>query len=316
VSTDAFQLFFDTILQEGITGALVWSLRGRSRDGGFYWHSEPLGGDIYKAYHWPGFATGRGYDEANLMTLMQIKAHQIQAIPVLRLLPPGPPELLPIAHPSAVTWRGSSGATSYRVERAESAKGPWKGIGVDVDESQVQYRPLFADTAVSSGATYFYRVIAENVAGRSKPSNIVGPVEVTHHVLIDEMANYSRSFHHRGKMSFVSQEARKAKEDVHRLRGEKDAFITYRVDLPLKQCRLDSFFPAEVSDFTFLASVDGLSFTPVRAQRTVLPSGDPEYVYWNPVRFEVTQFPADARFVRIVFPSLADVSRFEIRYGR
>ena len=85
VSTDAFRVFFDTIINEGISGALIWSLRGRSRDGGFYWHSEPLGGDIYKAYHWPGFPTGRGYDETGVLALMQTKAHEIQGIPVPRL---------------------------------------------------------------------------------------------------------------------------------------------------------------------------------------------------------------------------------------
>jgi hypothetical protein len=205
---------------------------------------------------------------------------------------------------------------SYRVERAESAKGPWTEIAADIDDARVQYRPLFADLSVSLGAKYFYRVIAENTAGRSKPSNTAGPVDVTELALIDEMANFSRSFHHRGKMSFVSQEARKAKEDTSRLRGEKDAFITYRVDLQLKRFRLYCFFPAEVSDFTFLASADGLVFAPVPAQRTVLPSGEPEYGYWNPAVFEVSEFPAEARFVRIVFPSLADLSRVEIGYGR
>lgn len=175
---------------------------------------------------------------------------------------------------------------------------------------------MVADLSVSQGAKYFYRVIAENAAGRSKPSNTVGPVEVTELALVDEMADFSRSFHHRGKMFFVSQEARKAKEDIHRLRGEKDAFITYRVDPPLKACRLYCFYPAEISDFIFLTSADGLAFTPVAAQKTGLPSGDPDYGYWTPVVFEVASFPPDARFVRIVFPSLADVSRLEIRYGR
>ena len=34
------------------------------REGGFYWHMEVgTGRNIYKAFHWPGFASGDRYDE-------------------------------------------------------------------------------------------------------------------------------------------------------------------------------------------------------------------------------------------------------------
>ena len=36
---DAMQAIMDT----GMSGGLLWSLRFRDRDGGFYWHSEPVG---------------------------------------------------------------------------------------------------------------------------------------------------------------------------------------------------------------------------------------------------------------------------------
>jgi len=313
VSTDAFRVFFDTIIKEGISGALAWSLRGRSRDGGFYWHSEPLGGDIYKAYHWPGFATGRVYDESALLSLMLLKAHEIQGTAIPRAEPPGPPVLLPIAHPSQIAWRGSAGATSYRIERAEANKGPWTEISAGISDAEVQYRPVFGDSSASRNRRYFYRVVAENSVGRSKPSNVVGPVEVIELASVDELANFSRSFHHRGKMSLVSQEARKAKEDIHRLRGEKDAFITYRADQAIRRCRIYTFFPGE-SDLVFLASSDGLAFSPLPTRKTAFASGEPEYGYWNPVLFEVGDLPPDTRFFRIVFPALADLARVEIYY--
>jgi hypothetical protein len=50
-----------------IAGALVWSLRSHRREGGFYWHSEPFGSGLFKAYHWPGFASGDDYDERDLL---------------------------------------------------------------------------------------------------------------------------------------------------------------------------------------------------------------------------------------------------------
>ncbi|MCG6923140.1 MAG: hypothetical protein LJF15_18950, partial [Acidobacteria bacterium] len=46
---------------------LVWSLRSHRREGGFYWHSEPFGSGLFKAYHWPGFASGDDYDERDLL---------------------------------------------------------------------------------------------------------------------------------------------------------------------------------------------------------------------------------------------------------
>jgi hypothetical protein len=43
------------VIDDGIPGALLWSLRMHRREGGFYWHMEVgTGRNIYKAFHWPG----------------------------------------------------------------------------------------------------------------------------------------------------------------------------------------------------------------------------------------------------------------------
>jgi len=56
ISTSGVESVLDYIIsEERIPGALVWSLRRDSKNGGFYHHSEPLGSGIYRAYHWPGF---------------------------------------------------------------------------------------------------------------------------------------------------------------------------------------------------------------------------------------------------------------------
>ena len=116
-----------TIMDTGISGGLLWSLRFRDRDGGFYWHSEPSGGNLYKGFHWPASTTGAAYDEINLMA----------ASPSLRLCHPRPDSAAhshsgstPIAahqrcrRDFLARFRGRRRDT---VERAPEADGPWDG---------------------------------------------------------------------------------------------------------------------------------------------------------------------------------------------
>ena len=48
------------IMDSPVSGGLLWSLRFRNRDGGFYWHSEPDGANLYKVFHWPPSPVGEG----------------------------------------------------------------------------------------------------------------------------------------------------------------------------------------------------------------------------------------------------------------
>ena len=41
VSTAEMENTMKAIMDMGLSGGLLWSLRFRNRDGGFYWHSEP-----------------------------------------------------------------------------------------------------------------------------------------------------------------------------------------------------------------------------------------------------------------------------------
>ncbi len=74
IPTKDVESLLQTVIDEKISGALIWSLRFHNRDGGFYSHSEPFGGDIFKAYHWPGFASGDAFDETRLLSLMRRKS--------------------------------------------------------------------------------------------------------------------------------------------------------------------------------------------------------------------------------------------------
>ena len=99
------------------------------------------GGNFYKAYHWPGFASGAAYDEKAVLELMRDKAFEIQGVGRRPSSRPPPPSLLPIATPPPSPGKAATGAASYDVERAESESGPWTKVGRDVTDADVQIPP-------------------------------------------------------------------------------------------------------------------------------------------------------------------------------
>ncbi len=126
----------------------------RSRDSGFYWHSEHYGGDLFKSYHWPGFAS----------------------------------------------------------------------------DAELQYRPLFSDTTVEIGKSYYYRVIAYNSAGISEPSTAVVPVSVECKTLVVEMQDMQFIHKHSGNLSLEVKQAHNFKEDAHRIKGTLGDFIIFNAE--------------------------------------------------------------------------------------
>ncbi len=312
--TGGMTAVLDTILEEGIAGGLVWSLRGHDRDGGFYWHQEPHGGDLFKAYHWPGFAEGEGYDESRFLSALRERAFRIRGLEAPSLAPPGAPELLEVTAGGLVTWRGSAGACGYDVERAVSAAGPWVTVGYDVSDARVQYRPLFSDETALPGRSYHYRVRARNPAGRSEPSPPLGPIAITHRTLVDELWNEGRFFFREGRLTFLSGEARRFKEDAHRLAGEPGDTVVYRSDGPIDRVRLYAFAESDGPFLELATSPDGERFDPAPAERTALAPGDAAaYGYRVPILFRL-QAPPRARFLRLTFRGPVELSRVEIDY--
>jgi hypothetical protein len=313
VETDGVRELLDVVIDGGTAGALIWSLRFRSRDGGFYWHSEPFGGDRYKAYHWPGFASGEAYDERNLVCLMREKAYEIQGRAAPTLVAPNPARLLPIDDVAAISWQGSAGAMSYTVERAPGPDGPWTVVGQDISDAAAPYRPLFSDTRVKRGASHFYRVKAQNDSGFSAPSNVVGPVTVRYLTLVDEMRDLDRVHQHTG-VTLEAGDTRKAKEDMDRIKGDRGATIVYRTPQSIQRCRAYAFFPKAVTDLRFHVSSDGQTYREIQAQRHDYFSGEGEYGYFKPVLFEVTPDGASSRFIKIELSGPTQISRVEIVY--
>jgi hypothetical protein len=181
-STENLRSLMEVIRNEGISGGLLWSIRGHRRDGGWYYHNE--GGTPVNSYHVPGFAAGYAYEETRVLDLLRHEAWAIrgQAVPDAAR-----PSFAPVLfhHADGFTWRGSTGAACYTMERADSPKGPWRVVAVGLADSVVadakgleerpdsKPTPLWQDENVDPGTVFYYRVKGLNVAGETDYSNVV-----------------------------------------------------------------------------------------------------------------------------------------------
>ena len=311
VDTAEMEEAMKTITDSGAAGGLLWSLRFRNRDGGFYWHSEPLGGNRYKAFHWPGSTIGAAYDEINLMKVVRQNAFGIRGLTPPPVPVPAPPTLLPITDAAAISWQGSVGAASYTVERAPGSGGPWKAAGKGIDESAVQYRPLFADESAPAG-DWYYRVRANNEAGVSEPSNVVGPVKVAHATLVDELADFSRVYDRKDRLEIKTRDCRKAKEDAHRAAGNAGDALIYRLPAAIEGFRVSVFFPQDVADLKISVSADGQTYRDVTAGREIYFDGAGDYNYWKPVLYHAENISGDGKFLKIELTGDTQIGRVEI----
>jgi hypothetical protein len=69
----------------------------------------------------------------------------------------------------SLSWRASSGATSYNVERGTTSGGPYTTVNSPTTTSYV-------DTGLTNGTTYYYVVTAVNSVAQSAPSGQVSAV--------------------------------------------------------------------------------------------------------------------------------------------
>ncbi len=315
VSTSAVREILNKVInEEEIAGILIWSLRYRKKEGGFYWHSEPMGFGLYKAYHWPGFDSGEEYDEKDLLELMHEKAFEIQGKSVPDIVVPGAPELLTFDDVSKISWRGSVGTSSYNVERSTSKNGPWKTVGCNVSDAGIQYYPLFNDESVKIGEEYYYRVIAKNRAGESSPSNIVGPVKVNYKTLIDNMHNYGALYHFEGKLSISTKDDRKFKEDMYRMMGEKGSELFYRVPGKIRGWKVYSFSEENKQTLEFFQSIDGKNYKRISVEKESFYTGKGDYGYWCPILYKYESQDKNTQYLKIRFNKTTQIGRVEIYY--
>lgn len=318
LGTEALRAVIDTAIDEGTTGAMLWSLRPHHDGGGFFWHHEPAGGDLFKAYHWPGFPdSGEVYDERRLMAMMRAKAYQIRGEPVPPMpLPAQPAQLLEVTDGGLLTWRGSTGASSYDIERAEAPGAAWALIASGVSDARTQYHPQFVDESLVPGRSYLYRVIARNAAGAAEPSDAFGPVRMRHRTLVDEFWNDSRLFIVVGKPSYPQNEARKFREDCHRITGVPGDAMVYHAADGIVSTRIFAFSEAASPEIRVSVSRDGKSFEPLEMVNKIHEAhGKASYGFWNAFECHTGPLPRGTIQLRIEFTGPAQVGRVEVSHG-
>jgi len=318
IPTDDVQAVLDYVIEDGISGALIWSLRFHHRDGGFYWHSETQGKDIYRAYHWPGFESGEAYDEKQLMELMRSKAFEIQAMEPPARKPPAAPRLLACEDVNAISWQGSAGAEDYDVWRATNENGPWELIGPGVVDAARQYVPLFQDSTAERGGEYYYRIAASNSSGVSPPSNVIGPIIVEHSAIVDECEDLSLAAAHQSVQPTSGKE-RNVREDNARLQLNPGGFLEYVVAEPISGWELIAFSEGEMSLPSVSSSPDGVTYTKCQFSRSGDAPTSADYGYLQHVELVGEDIPDGAHRLRIELPSDVDdalqLTRIVIRYG-
>jgi hypothetical protein len=246
---------------------------------------------------------------------MRSKAFEIQGMKLPPMEVPAPPSLLPITSPAEISWQGSVGAAHYDVERADSANGPWKVVGADVDDTWVRYRPLLSDATAEVGQSYYYRVRAKNTSGVSEPSNVVGPIKLNERFMIDEILDFSHLFSHEGKLTLESANARPYKEDPHRLRGTNRDAVVYRTAGEIHSAKILTLMEGQEREFEFYASNDGKTFQKMTPKVTRYGSEANLYGYKLPLKYELA-FPPESFYLKVVFTGDAQISRVELRYSK
>lgn len=308
----------DTIINQGLVGGMLWSLRFHNREGGFYHHYEY---NNVGAYRWPGFPSGEWYDEKLVLNLIREKAYQIDGLTVPPIPIPDAPKLLDIKDISEISWQGSTGAQAYIIERKEEYASDWQVIADNVDDARYQYRPLFNDETAEIGKRYFYRIAAKNESGISDFSNIVGPVEVKFKKIVDEMENFDKVFQKDGELKLLTyQDIRRAKEDRSRLTGEEGSYIIYKAPMNISEIKIDFFLSKENGDIKIAAGSNLDSLTEIIPNKQIFSFGKNDYQFFDAVTYssniydDAEGIPKDTRFVKIILNDGVQISRVEIKY--
>lgn len=301
--------FVDTVIGSGISGILIWSLRGHTRDGGFYQHSL--------SYRFPGFACDSIYHERYIVDLMRAAAYKIDGEPDSPLPVPDPPHLLDINNVYKISWQGSTGASSYKIERKIEGSKMWETIADSVSDAKVVFRPLYDDTTAQLGKSYYYRVIAQNSSGGSGPSNVVGPVKVKYKMLVDELADTSHIYEMSGSLNFASRRtAVMAKYDYSRLEGANGAYVIYKVPEKMDSIIVESFFTKGQCGLTFYASDSLNTFREIPAKLETYPPYFNYYHLYTPALYTCAEFPPGSKYLKIQFNGGTELSRVEIIYDK
>ncbi|GAB5459012.1 MAG: hypothetical protein Hens3KO_20420 [Henriciella sp.] len=314
MSTSGMQQIMDYMIGEPeIAGAMTWSLRRHHRNGGWYYHTEPLGGGLYRSYHWPGFHDGEAYDERNLLSLLRDKAFEIQGLSAPSIGIPSAPKMLQTDSVGALRWQGAVGAERYTIERASTEEGPWQAIAHGVDDKVSPGFALYSDESAILGETYFYRVLAENSSGQSPPSNLIGPIIPTQLTRVDSAENFGVVSLWKD-IEIKSDNFRKYKEATYRFSGTQGSSLVYTAPGRLIKMHVYAYEETEKPALSVFGSTDGEAWEALDISTTEYPWSEYGAEYPSPRLYELKLDSVDSGFVRLEFMDASDLVRVEIDY--
>ena len=298
------------VLDQPIEGALIWGMRGHNRDGGFYHHVERA---PFESYHFPGFASGVGYDEQLHIDLMRRLAYGARNLPVPPIPTPPPPALNGVTPQGAVSFRGSVGSRDYTIERQSSQSGAWEIVADHFDETRIAYRP-FVDPAPPVGQKVRYRVVAVNETGRSAPSAPSDEIAIDERLFVDEMEPAANDRRTDSNVSVTIDHPERCKLDRARLKGVAGGRAVYRLDGRATGVRIFvcAALPGQVLDLAWSTDGRELAKLPSTEESFNAPGDNP--VDLRPVRVTVSALPPSARQLSITWLVPAEIGRVEIAW--
>lgn len=236
---EGFEEILEEICNTGTSGGLLWSLMKPQYKGGIgghaLFHSYSWGGS-----RWPGFDSGAYFNERENLMLIRAYGYKVRGLEVPPLPPPtDAPFLYESLKTNAVAlkWRCSPGARYYIVERATHPLGPWENISDDLDISyDLYFYPMFSDSRIVSGESYYYRVRGKNESGISNPSNTIGPITPRMQMVMDNLRDFSFTYSSTPNLTISSESwprLRQTEEDffqAERVSGSEAGEIVYKAD--------------------------------------------------------------------------------------
>lgn len=309
---DSMRAVLDSAIASGVSGMLAWCMRQHNRDGGFYYHGA--------SFRWPGFESGKFWGEPEVMRLFRAKAYQINGASDPPVPTPIPPKLLPLETPYKISWQGSTGASSYVIERRSKWLlffHRWSVTDSSTSDANLGYRPLFADTTAVPGVHYSYRVRAKNGSGISEPSDPSPEIRAPNRILTDEFENATKMTERSSGVSFiVGRDASRAKEDWSRVEGKTGDYILYHLPSVMTSLQLDAFFTTAQRDsnLTFFSGASPGTLVPLPAKVEIYDVSSNEYRAFCPVRYTVEAIPSEHRYLKVGLQGGIQLGRLEIGY--
>jgi len=322
----------DTIISEGATGLLVWSLRTHDIQGGFKDHAD---GNVH-AYHWPGFDDNYAYNETNIVSNLWEMAYAIDGetrpdIPA----PAKAPVMLASGSNLDIRWQGVTSAQYYDIERSDNGTDGWVLVGDDIEiggtntdnyiladrtdsfgniHTNVKHQILFQDGSAAANEDNFYRVKAINDSGESAWSNVINTTGmlIENGIVNDKLGSLSTAteisdastlFVDTGNTEFFED------DDSGRIKhsGVEEEWLMYSFAGDVNSFWVKTYFwrgapQTDVVDFKIQLSTDGTNWDDFESESTIVAQrGD-----WEQIDLVGRGITGGYKHIRVVFPVSAE----------